>query len=147
MEHVTYATIVGSLMYAMVCTQPDIAHAVGVLSRYTSTPRKEQWAAVKRLFGYLCGMIVFAISYQRKPETDGKIDVHGFFNFDWIGDLDHRWLTNIYVFKLFGGVVNWMSRRHLVIEMLTIEVEYMEATHASKETGWLHRLCLEIRFK
>ena len=41
MSHVPYASAVGSLMYAMVCTRPDIAHAVGVLSRYMSKPGKE----------------------------------------------------------------------------------------------------------
>jgi hypothetical protein len=38
---VPYASVVGSIMYAMVCTRLDIAHAVGVLRRYMSTPRKE----------------------------------------------------------------------------------------------------------
>jgi hypothetical protein len=42
MSRVPYASVVGCLMYAMVCTRPDIAHAVGVLSRYMSKPRKEQ---------------------------------------------------------------------------------------------------------
>jgi hypothetical protein len=41
MSHVPYANAVGNLMYAMVCTRPDIAHAVGVLSRYMSKPGKE----------------------------------------------------------------------------------------------------------
>jgi hypothetical protein len=36
MSHVPYASLIGNLMYAMVCTRPDIAHAVGVLSRYMS---------------------------------------------------------------------------------------------------------------
>ena len=38
MSKVPYALVVGSLMYAMVCTRPDIAHVVGVISRYTSHP-------------------------------------------------------------------------------------------------------------
>jgi hypothetical protein len=50
MSDVPYATAVGSLMYAMVCTRPDIAHAVGVLSRYMSKPGNEHWTAVKRVF-------------------------------------------------------------------------------------------------
>ena len=41
MSHVPYASAVDSLMYAMVCTIPDIAHAVGVLSRYMSKPGNE----------------------------------------------------------------------------------------------------------
>ena len=50
MSHVTYASVVGSLMYAMVCTRPNIAHTVGVLSRYMSKPGKEHWTTVKRVF-------------------------------------------------------------------------------------------------
>eukprot|EP00253_Pinus_taeda_P026901 PITA_26901 len=50
MSRVPYASAVGSLMYAMVCTRPDIAHAVGVLSRFISKPGKEHWTTVKRVF-------------------------------------------------------------------------------------------------
>ena len=41
MAHVPYVSAIGSLMYVMVCTRPDISHAVGVLSRYISTPLKD----------------------------------------------------------------------------------------------------------
>ena len=47
MSKVPYASTVGSLMYAMVCTRPNIAHAVGVVSKYMNNPRKEYWMAVK----------------------------------------------------------------------------------------------------
>eukprot|EP00253_Pinus_taeda_P004095 PITA_04095 len=55
MSCVPYASAVGSLMYAMVCTRPDVAHAVGVSSRFMSKPEKEQWTVVKRVFRYLHG--------------------------------------------------------------------------------------------
>jgi hypothetical protein len=55
MSHVPYASVVGSLMYEMVCTRPNIAHAVGFLKRYMSKPGKENWTMVKRVFRYLCG--------------------------------------------------------------------------------------------
>eukprot|EP00253_Pinus_taeda_P034751 PITA_34751 len=51
MSHVPYASAVGSLMYAMVCTRPDVAHVVGVLSRFISKLGKEHWTTVKRVFG------------------------------------------------------------------------------------------------
>ena len=47
MSRVPYASAVGSLMYAMVCTRPHFAHAVGLLSRFMSKPRKEHWTIVK----------------------------------------------------------------------------------------------------
>ena len=50
---VSYASTIGSLMYAMVCTRPDIAHAVGVVSRYMNNPGKEHWMAVKWILRYL----------------------------------------------------------------------------------------------
>ena len=55
MTLVPYASVVGSLMYDMVCTRPDIAHAVGVVSRYMANPGKEHWEAVKWLLRYLRG--------------------------------------------------------------------------------------------
>ena len=47
MELVPYVSVVGSLMYVMVYTRPDIAHAVGVVSRYMANPGKDHWEAVK----------------------------------------------------------------------------------------------------
>ena len=55
MSKVPYALAVGSLMYAMVCTRPDIAHAVGVVSRYMNNLGKEHWMAVKWILRYLRG--------------------------------------------------------------------------------------------
>ncbi|KAK9676069.1 hypothetical protein RND81_11G051600 [Saponaria officinalis] len=41
MSTVPYASAVGSLMYVMVCTRPDIAHAVSVVSRFLAQPGNE----------------------------------------------------------------------------------------------------------
>jgi hypothetical protein len=61
MSHVPYVTTVGSLMYAMVCTRPNIAHAVGVLKRYMSKPEKENWTTIKRVLRYLCGTAIYGL--------------------------------------------------------------------------------------
>ena len=55
MTKVTYVSAIGSLMYAMVCTRLDIAHAVGVVSRFMSRPGKQHWEAVKWILRYLKG--------------------------------------------------------------------------------------------
>jgi len=47
MEGIPYANVVGSLMYAMVCTRPDIAHAVSLVSRFMANPGKAHWQALK----------------------------------------------------------------------------------------------------
>ena len=53
MSRIPYASAVGSLMYAMLCTRPDICYAVGVVSRYQSNPGEEHWIAVKHILKYL----------------------------------------------------------------------------------------------
>jgi len=55
MSKVQYASAVESLMYAMVCIIPDIAHAVGVVSRFLSNPEREHWEGVKWILRYLNG--------------------------------------------------------------------------------------------
>eukprot|EP00253_Pinus_taeda_P008994 PITA_08994 len=47
MSCVPYASAVGSLMYEMLCTRPEITHVVGVLNKFMSKPGKEHWIVVK----------------------------------------------------------------------------------------------------
>jgi hypothetical protein len=148
MAYVPYASVVGSLMYVMVCTQPDISHAVGVLRSYIPTPRKEHWTTTKIVFSYLCGMKDYVISYQGRPGGDNvKLNIHGFVDTDWVGELD-RWRSNSgYVFNMFDGEIRWMSKRHVLISLSTIEIEYMETTHGRKKKVWLQRMCSGIKFR
>ena len=141
MSYVPYASTVGSLMYAMVCTRPDIAHEVGVLSRFMSKLGKEHWKIVKRVFRYLHGTSDYGLCYQGRPRLDIVLDIRGFFDADSAGDLDQRRSTSRYVFNLFGSAVSWMSKKQSLVALSTTEAEYMVATHASKEAVWLQRLC------
>ena len=70
MSHVPYASAVGILMYTMVCTRLDIAHAMGVLSRYMSKPGKEHWTIVKRVFRYLRGTASYGLCYEGRSGLD-----------------------------------------------------------------------------
>ena len=69
------------------------------------------------------------------------LDIRGFFDVDWAGDLDQRRSTTGYVFSLFGGAVSWMSKRKFVVALSTTKAVYIVAAHASKEAIWLQRLC------
>ena len=62
-----------------------------------SKPGKEHWTGVKRVFRYLRGTTDYAIYYQGRPGPDRVINVNGFVDVDWDGDLDHRISTSGYV--------------------------------------------------
>ena len=48
-RHFPYASAMGSLMYAMLCTRPDICYAVDMVSRFQSNPDPDHWTAVKNI--------------------------------------------------------------------------------------------------
>ena len=86
------------------------------------------------------GTASYGLCYEGRPGLDRVVDIHGFVDADWAGDLDRRRSTSGYVFNLFGGAISWMSKRQVVVALSTTESEYMAATHASKEAIWLQIL-------
>ena len=124
---VPYSSIVGSLMYAMVCTRPDIAHAVEVVSRYINNLGKEHWKAVKWILRYLRGTANHALCFG-----GSKTVLQGYVDLDMAGDKDNRRSTTGYVFTIGGTLVSWISKLQKVVALSTTEVEYVAATEASK---------------
>ena len=105
MAKVPYSFAAGSLMYAMICTRPDIAYAVGVVSRYMYNPGKKHWDAVKSIMRYLNGTRDVRICFgSKEPGVEGYTDA------DYVGDMDKRRSTSGYVFIFIGGAVSWRSR-------------------------------------
>jgi ATP-binding cassette subfamily B (MDR/TAP) protein 1 len=139
MSRVPYASAVGSLMYAMICTRPDIAQAVGVVSRFMADPGKEHWNAVKRILRYIKGTSGVAICFG-----GSELTVRGYVDSDFAGDHDKRKSTTGYVFTLAGGAVSWLSKLQTVVALSTTEAEYMAATQACKEAIWIQRLMEEL---
>uniref|UniRef100_A0A3Q7GYL8 Retrovirus-related Pol polyprotein from transposon TNT 1-94-like beta-barrel domain-containing protein n=1 Tax=Solanum lycopersicum TaxID=4081 RepID=A0A3Q7GYL8_SOLLC len=105
MSHIPYSSVVGSLMYAMVCTRPDIAHAVGLVSRYLANPSKVHWEAVKWILRYLRGTSNLSLCFG-----GGEPILEGFTDADMARDLDNWKSTSGYLFKFAGGAISWQSK-------------------------------------
>ena len=65
-KRVPYASVVGSLMYAQVCTRPNIAFAINALGRYLSNPGLNHWKAMKKVMRYLQGTKDYMLTYKRR---------------------------------------------------------------------------------
>jgi hypothetical protein len=142
MERIPYASAVGSLMYAMVCTRPDIAHAVGVVSRFLSDPGRKHWNAVKWIMRYLRGTSKLCLSFG-----SGKPMLVGYTDSDMAGDVDTRKSTSGYLITFSGGAVSWQSRLQKCIALSTTEAELIAATEACKELLWMKKFLQELGFK
>lgn len=126
-------------MYAMVCTRPDIASAVGVVSRFLSNPGKEHWEAVKWILRYLKGTSKLCLCFgDSEPILEGYTDA------DMAGDLDCRKSTSGFVFTFAGGAVSWQSKLQKCVALSTIEAEYIAIAEAGKEMLWLKRFLHEL---
>src|SRR5215467_5511005 len=106
MSKVPYASTIGSLMYAMLCTRPDIAHAVSVTSRYQSNPGMEHWVVVKNILKYLRRTKDLFLVFG-----GGELKLQGFTNSDFQSDLDDRKSTSGFIYTCNGGAVSWKSSK------------------------------------
>ena len=107
MKNIPYASVVGSLKYAQVCTRHDIAFAVGVLGRYQSNPGIDHWRAEKKVMRYLQGTKDYMFMYRR---TD-NLEMIGYSNSNFSNFVDSRKSTSGYIFKLADGDVSWRSAK------------------------------------
>ncbi|KAL5826503.1 hypothetical protein ACOSQ3_018353 [Xanthoceras sorbifolium] len=105
MAKVPYASAIGSLIYAMVCTRPDIAQAVGAVSRYMNNPGKIHWEAVKWILRYIRGTTNKTLCFK-----GGDTTLTGYVDADLAGNVDIRKSTTWYVYTLGGTAVNWVSQ-------------------------------------
>ena len=131
---------VSALMHLMTATRPDIAFAVGYVSRFMENPQVEHWIAVKRIFRYLQGTKSHGICF--KPGD--KVDFCGYSDADWAGDHADRKSTSGYAFTLIGAPISWGSKKQSTVSLSTSEVEYIALSLTIQEGKWVHRLLCEI---
>ena len=101
MSKVSYASVVGSLMYAMICTRPDITHAVGVVSRFLTNHRKEHWEAVKWILIYLRGTSKLCLCFG-----SGELMLDRYTDSDMASDVDSRKSISGFLMTFAGGAVS-----------------------------------------
>ncbi|XP_071686991.1 secreted RxLR effector protein 161-like [Rutidosis leptorrhynchoides] len=134
-----YSRAIGSLMYAMISTRPDIAFAVGKLSRYTSNPSSVHWQALNRVFKYLKGTMDYGLFYSGFPSV-----IEGYSDASWITNMEDHSSTSGWVFLLGGGAISWASKKQTCITNSTMEYEFVPLAAAGKEAEWLRDLIYEI---
>ena len=106
MLKVPYASVVGCLMYVMVCTRPYLAQGVSVVSKFLANPGKQHWDAVKWIFRYLRGTTNYGVMFERQQD---ELLFRGYVDADYAGDLNDRRSITGYVFTLAGGLICWRS--------------------------------------
>ncbi|XP_044510169.1 secreted RxLR effector protein 161-like [Mangifera indica] len=128
MYEVSYASAVGNLMYAMLCTRPDIAFAVNVVSKYQSNLGERHWTTIKAILKYLRRTKELILGYGGLELT-----LKGYSDSDFQSDVDDRKSTSAFIFVCNEGAVSWKSAKQSTTVDSTTEAEYIVALEATKE--------------
>lgn len=126
MENIPFAFTVGSLMYAQICTWPDISFAVWMLGRYRNNPGLDNWRATKNILRYLQRTKDHTLTYTRSDHLEEII----YSNTDFVGCGYTRKSTFAYLFLLTEEAISWKSVKQSVIDALTMEAEFVACFEA-----------------
>lgn len=133
MKKYPYASLMGSLMYAQVCTRPDISFAVGMLGRFQSNPGIAHWKAAKKVLIYLKGTRDYMLTYRKSSHPQ----VTGYSDSDFAGCPDTRLCTLGYTYLLCGGAISWKSQKSEMVFGSTMMAEYVACYEAAIQGTWL----------
>ena len=139
-SQVPYREAVGSLMYLMMNTRPDITYSVSLVAQDLDKPTEQSWRAVKRIYRYLKGTQNHGILFK----TDGNPSLQVYCDADYAGDVKTRLSRTGIVTMLASGPISWYSSKQKCIAVSTTEAEYVAASEATKELIWLKRLLSEL---
>ncbi|KAM4043678.1 uncharacterized protein ACNLHF_013926 [Anomaloglossus baeobatrachus] len=135
-----YRTAMGKLLYLATVSRPDIAAAVGIMSRKVLKPNKKDWNAVKRVVRYLKG----TSNIKLKLPTSDRCTLTGYVDADWAGDSTDRKSTSGYLFFLSSRPTSCTSIKQSIVTLSSTEAEYVAAEHVSQEVLWLKRLLTDL---
>ena len=139
-SQIEYASAIGSLMYDMHCTRPNIAFTVCKLSRFTSNPSVEHWKAIARVLGYLKKTMNLGLLYNKFP-----VVLEGYTNPRWIASTKDNMSTSGWVFTFAVGAISCESKKQTCITHSTMESEFIALAAAGKEAEWLRNMLLDIK--
>ena len=148
---VHYQRLVGSLLYLVLCTRPDIAYAAMALGQFNANPSRAHLLAAKGVLRYLLGTLDFALEYNFSQQPVGPPasvllpSNCAFTDADWASDETDRQSISGYTFFMFSSLVAWSAIKQRTTALSSTEAEYMALSHALKEALWLRLLLLILK--
>ena len=127
-EKISYVSVIGSIMYAMLCSRQDVAYALSVMSRFKANPGERHWEAEKCILKYLRRTKDLFLVYGGE-----ELKVQGYTELSFQSDPNDSRSTFGFLFTLNGGAVSWKSSKQPTYADSTTDAEYIAASDATKE--------------
>ncbi|KAK9933329.1 hypothetical protein M0R45_020529 [Rubus argutus] len=143
MNNVPYARLVGSLMYAQICTRPDISFAVNMLSRFQSNAGHAHWVAGKKVLRYLKKTKNHMLVYRKLDEQE--LEVEAYTDASYKSDIDDLKSTFGYIFRLAGGAISWKTAKQTLTATSTFQAKYIAIFEATGHALWLRNFISHLK--
>lgn len=135
-----YQQQIGSLLYLSLKTRPDVTYSVNAAARFMSNPSHDHFKELEKIWGYLRNYPDLGILY----DCAGDLQIRGYSDSDWAGNVDNRASTQGYIYGLTNGnlinPISWNSQLQRSIATSSTEAEYMALKEATKEGIYLYNL-------
>jgi hypothetical protein len=141
MSSIPYASTIGSIMYAMLSTRPDLALALSLTSRYQSNLDMSHWTAVKNILKFLRRTKDMVLVYGG---SNVELDVKDYVSTNYKADSYDEKSQMGYVFLVNGGAVSWRSFKQTLKAKSTMESKYIATVDVANEAVWLQKFVLEL---
>jgi len=145
-EKQPYQQMIGSLMYLVTCTRPDLGFVVLFLSWFSSHPLLCHHTAVKRVFRYLAGTRTTSLVYTRRLSMDIPLLITGYSDADYASCYDTCYSVSGYVFLLNGCAISWLLKKQNSVSTSTTESEYMALATTARQALWYINGLLQLGF-
>ena len=138
-----YRKIVGSLIYAMSATRPDLGYVVTKLSQHLAKPTSAHLTMAKHVLRYVKGTLDHSLVFRKSSEP---LKLTGYCDADWATSLDDRRSTTGYCFQLSpdGPMISWKSKKQSTVALSSCEAEYMALASATREAKFLLQLLRDM---
>jgi hypothetical protein len=138
-----YREIVGSLIYLMTCTRPDLCFVVTKLSQFLAKPTNALLNLSKFVLKYLKGTVDHGLKFVKSEKPKNPI---GFCDSDWGSSLDRKSISG-YCFRLSdnSSLISWKSKKQSTVALSTCKAEYIALTHAVQEGNFLRQLLADMQ--
>jgi hypothetical protein len=140
MSQVPYCSAVGAVLYAALCTRPDVAYATGILSRFSGCPSRQHWEALKRVIRYLRGTAEQGLQFDKSQ----GLTLEAYSDADFSSCPDSRKSISGQALLLAGAAVDWKSKKQPIVAQSTTEAEYVAMAEAAKSVVWTRELLGEL---
>jgi hypothetical protein len=139
-----YRSLLGSLMYMMTSTRPDLTVSVSLLSQFMSNPSSQHWESGKKVIRYLKGTSNLALCFKPLKDIDTSDVITAFSDSDWAKDPSDRKSYSGYAVYIGDCLISWKCKKQTAVALSTAEAEYMALALVTTEVVWLRNLLEEI---